>query len=114
MPSTYQRQHNRRIYGTSTEKNLLRRVEEGGISIRAGSEKYCVRKSTLSNALKKKHTKKPGGQCMIVPEDEGKLAEFLDSLADWGYPVGLFELRQLAKNMLEKQKVITKFKNNMP
>ena len=48
-------------------------------------------------------------------EVEKQLANMIDNLAEWGYPVGKFEIQIMVKDILDKNQIIEKrFKNNLP
>ena len=44
-----------------------------------------------------------GGQQVISSEIEDQLALMIDKVAEWGFPVGKFELKLMVKDMLTKK-----------
>ena len=44
-----------------------------------------------------------GGQQIISSEIEDQLAQMIDKVAEWGFPVGKFELKLMVKDMLTKK-----------
>ena len=87
----------------------------GGMSVRQASEQFDVRRSTLHDRVKNKHDKNPGRPCELDVDTERKLAELVDVVAGWGYPLGSLEIRLLVKNYLDTLGVVSPvFINNLP
>ena len=106
-----------RVYNSSKKESLVDAVAavRGGMSIRQASEEFDVRKSTLHDRLKNIHAKEPGRPCELDDGMEKTLAELIDVVAEWGYPLGGFEIKMMVKNFLDaKGEVSAVFSNNKP
>ena len=115
MPRKYVKKNNPiRAYGTSDPESLKSAVEavKSWMSYANAAKKFNVKRSTLFDH--QKMCKKPGGQQVLSSDIEGTIAEILDSLAEWGYPMCVPDLQSLIKNYLDEGKIITRFKEIMP
>ena len=64
---------------------------------------------------KKTMLSKPvGGQTFIPAKDEKILADLIDAIAEWGFPLSFNEVRYLLKYLLDEEGLVTKWKDNMP
>ena len=76
---------------------------KNGKSIRVASAEHHVKRSTLHDFMKKRKNDKTvvpktvGGQPVIPEQDEKKVVMVLDSLADWGFPLGFWEIRLMVR-----------------
>ena len=81
--------------------------------IRKASEKHNVSKSALDRQKKKRNS--VGRPSALTPEEEELIAQLTDDVAEWGFPVGRFEVKMMVKDLLDKKGVgVVKFKNNVP
>ena len=106
-----------RLYNSSKKEALVDAVAavRDGMSIRQVSEEFDVRKSTLHDRVKNVQAKEPGRQCELDGASEKNLAEFVDVVVKWGYPLGGFEIKMMVKNFLNtKGEVSAVFPNNKP
>ena len=107
---------------SSEMENLIEAEKsiKNGKSIRVASAEHHVKRSTLHDFVKKRKNdetvvpKKVGGQPVIPEQDEKKVVMVLDSLADWGFPLGFWEIRLMVKALLDGQGVVSKWKDNYP
>ena len=90
----------------------------GGMSVRQASEEFDVRRSTLHDRIKHKRDRNregPGRPGELDVATERKLAEMIDVVAGWGYPLGSLEIRLIVKNYLNTLGVVSPvFVNNLP
>lgn len=90
-------------------------ITSGKLSVRQAAFQYGFAKSTLNDAVTKKHPKKQGGQNILDAEVEDIIVKCLKTISDWGFPFDSLELRIFIKNYLDKSGItIRKFKNNLP
>ena len=107
--------HYRRNRTDSKFKQACDAIKSGDLSVRQAANKFGFSKSTLHDAVTKKHVKKAGGQTILKPEEESNIVQRLVTLSKWGFPLDSFELRVLVKNYLDRRGVtIRKLKNNLP
>ena len=52
--------------------------------------------------------KSVGAPRALSVEVEKRLANMIHNLAEWGYPVGKFEIQIMVKDILDKNKIIEK------
>ncbi|KAK4300412.1 hypothetical protein Pmani_027376 [Petrolisthes manimaculis] len=90
-------------------------IRNGELSVRQAAKQYGFSKSTLHDAVTRKHIKPSGGQTVLSSEEEDTVVENLLTLSQWGFPLDSFELRLLIKQYLDRRGVEVKiFKNNLP
>lgn len=90
-------------------------VKEGHLSVRGAASKYGFSKSTISDAVNRKHSKRQGGQTVLSAEEEACIVERLVILSQWGFPLDTFDLRILVKLYLDRRGItVRRFKNNFP
>ena len=88
-----------RLYNSSKKEALANAVAAvHRISIRQASEELDVRKSTLHDRVKNVHAK--SRPCKLDGATEMTLTELIDVVAEWGYPLGGFEIKMMVKNFL--------------
>ena len=123
MPRKYKRVENKkRAYGSSSVEDLTKAEDfvKKGWSLKKAAEKCNVKKSTLGDFVKRNREKngslsKPvGGQTYIPAKDEKILADLIDAIAGWGFPLSFNEVRYLLKYLLDEEGLVTKWKYNMP
>ncbi|KAK4315437.1 hypothetical protein Pmani_013354 [Petrolisthes manimaculis] len=90
-------------------------IRNGELSVRQAAKQYGFSKSTLHDAVTRKHIKPSGGQTVLTSEEEDTVVENLLTLSQWGFPLDSFELRLLIKQYLDRRGVeVKRFKNNLP
>lgn len=90
-------------------------ITSGKLSVRQAAVKYGFAKSTLNDAVTRKHPRKPGAQTVLSADVEDIIIKRLKTLADWGFPFDTLELRIFIKMYLDRCGItIRKFKNNLP
>ena len=95
--------------------NSALRAHRSGLSIRECTEKYKVKRSTLSDKILGKHTKPIGRPAALDETDETILAGIIDKLADWNFPVGSVEIKIMVKDLLDARgEVSPYFNDNKP
>ena len=87
----------------------LKDMDTNGLSLRKASEKHGISKFALERH--KKSRRSVGRPVSITAEDEKMISQLADDVAEWGFPVGRFEVTMMVKDLLDKRgdKV---FKNN--
>jgi hypothetical protein len=91
--------------------DAARDIKAGKTSYRTASLKHDVKKSTLKDFVSGgMQTKKVGRKCLLTPVEEKEIANVIDAVADWGFPIGSIDARMMAKDLVEKtnRKVNTK------
>ena len=106
----------KRDYGTSSPA-LLKEAKQtcrAGISIRKAAVKYKMKRLTLGDHLK--HKRGCIGAAKELSANEGKcLAETIDAVGEWGFPLGRLEIKALVQNILNRKGIkLKKFKDNTP
>lgn len=102
-------------YTPETLERALQDVRRGTRSIRDAAETYGIPKSTISDKLKNRHSKKQGGQTALSAEDERFLSEGIQKFGEWGFPLTRSDIRHLVKSNLDRKGMrIAKFRDNMP
>ncbi|KAK4309183.1 hypothetical protein Pmani_019168 [Petrolisthes manimaculis] len=80
-------------------------IRNGELSVRQAAKQYGFSKSTLHDAVTRKHIKPSGGQTVLSSEEEDTVVENLLTLSQWGFPLDSFELRLLIKQYLDRRGV---------
>lgn len=102
-------------YSPETLELALQDVRQGRRTIREASENFGIPKSTISDKLKNKHSKKQGGQTALSTEDERFLSEGIQKFGEWGFPLTRSDIRHIVKGYLDRKGIrIAKFRDNMP
>lgn len=118
MPRKYARKVGGRQINTSDPdmlKMAVKAVVENGMSLRKAAEQFNVKRSTLADRVKGKHSKSQGGQTVLSPETERLLVNRLILCASWGFPLTLFDLRIIVKAYLDRRGLtVSKFADNLP
>lgn len=90
-------------------------VENKRLSVRDAAKKWNLSKSTLHDYIKGIHTKSVGRQTIFSDEEETLLCDRIVTLANWGFPLDIMDLRMLVKGYLEKRGItVSRFKDNTP
>ncbi|XP_065650631.1 jerky protein homolog-like [Hydra vulgaris] len=117
MARNYKRKLNLKVlYGTSSKEDIKKAIEDHskGMSIRKAADKHKVKKSTLHDHIRKPTLKKFGGQTIISKADEVLIAQMLEAVADWGFPIGRLEVRIMAFNFLKNRNGLNSFNLQIP
>lgn len=116
MVRNYQRKPGSRKYRDYDEEKLQEAVARyNRRNLRALSEEYGIPYVTLYRKVRGMNPKKPGGQAVLTEEEEASLVRGIVVAADWGFPFGADDVKEIVKTHLERKgKTITKFKNNTP
>jgi len=118
MVRVYKRKIGARRYKDYTEDTLAKAVadvENGILSIRDSAAKYGVSKSTIGRKLHHKHDGPVGHPTIFSPEEESAIVKHVTTVADWGFPMSLLELRLLGKLYLQRAgRTVACFPNNTP
>lgn len=118
MGRCYERRPGSRSYINYTKDDLekaLSLIRSHQWSQRQVAEHFGIPRSTLKNKLRQSHPKKPGGQPIISPEEEGIIANHCLKLSEYGFPVDTEDLRGIIKNYLDRKGTkICRFKDNYP
>ncbi len=86
------------------------------LTVHAAATKFHVPRSTLSDKVSGIHPQPSGGQLVLSDDAEIVIANNITILADWGFPLSLFDLRMLVKNFINRQglKILQFSVNNLP
>lgn len=118
MPRNYKRKLGSRTYSDYSNETLqecLREIISGRISQRKAAEKYKIPRRTIYNKIKSKHQNRPGKQPVFSSYEENEFTNCIISMAEFGFPVNLTELRHIIKNYLNQcGRQIKMFKDNYP
>lgn len=119
MVRIYKRKNSAKAYKSNyTNQNLadaISAVQSGAMKSWKAAKEYGIPKGTLINKLKGLHPRKPGPPTAFSMEEEASIAAAVAALGDWNYPLTPFEVRQLAKSVLDQQNhVVDRFSNNLP
>lgn len=109
----------KRKYTSRVSKGALEKakddVENKNLSVRQAAKKWNLGKSTLHDYIKGIHSKSVGRQTALSHEEEQLLCQRIVTLAEWGFPLDILDLRMLVKAYLDKLGVaVSRFKNNVP
>jgi len=91
MARNYKRKIGGRAMNTCDPERLKKAATavSKGYSIRKASEKFGVKRSTLSDYLLRKHQSKQGEQTILSGSVECTMVERLQICANWGFPLTL-------------------------
>ena len=92
-----------------------KRDVESGMSLRKAARKHDMNRQTLFNKMNALHGEAPGRPTEISRENEAKLAECIKLLGEWGFPVVASDVKQFAKQYLDRLGVKSKrWDDNLP
>ena len=114
MPRSYY--PTKRPFDPHREKKIEDSLKDiqGGLSLRKAAEKYDISKSVLDQQ-KKGGKKIVGCPTALSAGDEELIAQHADDVAEWGFPVGRFEIQMMVKDLLDKKGIKDgRFTNNIP
>ena len=119
MPRTYvQVPDKKRTYGYSLEEKLVeaaRDMKTNKLSFRKAAVKHDVKRSTLKDFVGTGSSrKKAGGQCLFTPVEEKELADIIDAVVEWGFPVNPLEARLIARDLAASKNVEVRTKSGVP
>ena len=107
----------KRRYASYDERTILnaKRDIEAGKTLRKTAAKYGMNRQTLKNKCSNLHSSKYGRPQELTAEEEKKLAERIQLLGDWGFPVVALDIRMFVKKYLERLGTQSKrWKDNLP
>ena len=89
----------KRPFDKEREKRFACSVEavSNGMSLRNAAKEFDVSKMAIARKLK--GGKAPGMPTVLSLEDEKMIAKLCDDVAEWGYPIGRFEVKLLVKDL---------------
>ena len=61
----------------------------------------------------KRGPKSAGRPTLLPAEDEKAIAELVDTVAEWGFPLGLMEIKLIVKDLLDSNGEVSRCQNNM-
>ena len=119
MGRCYKKKERGRKYCSNVPKDLLEKaktlVEKDNVSVRQAASQFGLSKSTLHDFIKKTHTGKMGGQTVLSEAVEAMIVKRIITMGEWGFPLGVLELRMLVKAYLDRRGcVVQKFQDNLP
>lgn len=108
-----------RNYSCHVSKTVLEKakndVQQKNMSVRKAAQKWKLGKSTLHDYIKGIHTKPVGRQPVLSPDEEHMLCTRIITLAEWGFPLDVMDLRMLVKAYLDRRGIVCpRFTNNVP
>ena len=89
-------------------ETAVKAVKDKSLSLRKSAQKNNIKKCTLADHVEGKHTGTLGSQQEIPVNIAELLAEWVDQVADWGWPIGLVTLQLMVKNILEKNGIVAR------
>lgn len=85
------------------------------MSVTAAAEKYGIPKSTVSCEVSGKNLSAYGHPTVFSSKEEVTIAKHVYTVADWGFPMNMFDLQMLGKLYLDQRgRKVSNFKNNLP
>lgn len=103
-----------RGYTDEQRQQAVRCVQARRLSLRAAHRQFCIPLGTLSHKVNK-HSSNPGHPLVFSQDEELTIVEHLKTVADWGFPFHLYDLRILAQMYLNRQgRTVSMFVNNIP
>ena len=81
------------------------------MTYRKAAEKHGLSKSSVERQYKRR--KIVGRPSALSEVEEELIAQLTDDVAEWGFPIGRFEVKLMVKDLLDR-KGVQKFKNNIP
>ena len=85
------------------------------ITLRKASSVYKMLLGTLSNKINDKHSGKAGHPTAFTEYEEASFVSHIKSVALWGFPFDMLDLRVLAQTYLNsKGRIVKQFRNNLP
>lgn len=102
-------------YDENQIRKAIKSVRDGKMSINKAAVAYNIKRLTLQNKMKNKHTKKQGGQCALTEDEENCLVNMLITTSNWGFPFTKVDLRHITKRFLDNRHTkVAVFKENFP
>lgn len=118
MPRQYKRKLGARRYTDYDPQTLeaaLVKVTDDGWSLRRASAEFKIPFGTLRNKFCGLRNKKTGGQTVFSENEEKAFIKSASLCGEWGFPLSILDIRNLAKNYLDsKGRTIIKFNDNVP
>ena len=107
----------KRPYNSCNEDDIDKTIEAvaNSLSLRKAAIEFGVKRSTLSDQINLKHKKAIGRPAELTPDEETLLAEVIDILADWRYPVGKEDIALMVRDLMNAREIKnSQFRNNTP
>lgn len=106
---------NYKNYSQENVENALEKVVDQGWSLRKACKEFKIPFGTLYNRFHGQRVGKNGGQPVFSKNEELSFIKAISTCGEWGFPLTLLDVRQLAKSYLDSQgRAVDKFNNNMP
>ena len=90
-------------------------VRSKSMSIRKAALEFKLTKTAIAKRLNDGDgVRSIGGQTVLSKEDEEVIAKLVDNVAEWGFPLGRFEIKLMVKDLLDSRNLVSRFKDNLP
>lgn len=104
-----------RAYSDEQLQKAVQAVQRRNLSYQEAQDLYNIPKKTIWNKVNQKHTKKVGGQTVLLEVEERHIVDVLLAAAEFGSPLTCMDLRMVVKKYLDRAgRTVTKFFNNLP
>ena len=86
-----------------------------GASLRGAAASCGINRQTLKNRLENRHVGLVGRPTILLEEEEAELAERIQLLGDWGFPLTPLDVKMIVKSYVNRLGVKKdRWKNNIP
>lgn len=107
-----------RPYKNYTEQDLadaVQAVRVGRMSQLRASERWKIPRGTLQNRLFERHEGRVGHPTVLSQQEETLIAETINQIANWGFPVTVSDTREIVQKYVTKQgRNVLGWPNNRP
>ena len=117
MPQNYVPVNNKkRAYKACCTADLESAAEavKAGMSYCKACKNFDMRKFTLHDFIKNGGVKSAGRSTLSSTEDEKAIAELVNTVAEWGFPLGPMEIKLIAKDLMDSKGEVSHCQDNMP
>ena len=118
MPRVYKRSAGARSYKSYSSEALneaVYQIKSGKLSLRKASSVYKIPLGTLSHKVNQKHGGKAGHPTAFTADEEASFVLHIKTVALWGFPFDMLDLRVLAQTYLNSRgRIVKQFCNNFP
>ena len=97
----------------TADLEIAAKAVKEGMSYRKACQNVDMKKLTLHDFIKKRDIKSAGRPTLLPAEDEKAIAELVDTVAEWGFPLGLMEIKLIMKDLLDSNGEVSRCQNNM-
>ena len=97
----------------TADLEIAAKAVKEGMSYRKACQNFDMKKLTLHDFIKKRDIKSAGRPTLLPAEDEKAIAELVDTVAEWGFPLGLMEIKLIVKDLLDSNGEVSRCQNNM-